>query len=177
MHAKSLLPKLSAIIFLLVALFIALPQGDASAHSMRPLSACSSSPSPANCNGQDPQTTGCSSGATTVMNGYVIDNFDHTTKLLFIELRWSPTCLTNWTRISNLVDVPSGGSEGGEVWNCNHQDWDYSFGVNGPLPKGSTEWTPMVYANTDPAASYGVGVSGTQQGQFWLRQASNCPGH
>jgi len=44
------------------------------------------------CNGTDPIATGCSSGATTVLNGHYAGGL--------LELRWSPTCQTNWTRFT-----------------------------------------------------------------------------
>lgn len=43
------------------------------------------------CNGQDPQTTGCVVGAYTVQTA--------TTPSLIIQLRYSPKCGTNWSRV------------------------------------------------------------------------------
>jgi Protein of unknown function (DUF2690) len=47
------------------------------------------------CNNQDPQQTGCNIGAYTVQTGVLAREF--------IELRYSPTCKTNWARVENRV--------------------------------------------------------------------------
>lgn len=47
------------------------------------------------CNSKDPGTTGCASGSYTVGTANV--NYNGTTGL--VELRWSPTCKTNWPKV------------------------------------------------------------------------------
>ncbi|QOC93148.1 DUF2690 domain-containing protein [Micromonospora craniellae] len=54
------------------------------------------------CDGTDPADTGCSSGAqnATANPAYIMQG---STTLAVVELRWSPSCKTNWGRISNRV--------------------------------------------------------------------------
>jgi hypothetical protein len=47
------------------------------------------------CDNKDPAATGCSSGSTTVDS--------QTTSKGTFELRWSPTCQTNWVRVANYA--------------------------------------------------------------------------
>lgn len=46
------------------------------------------------CSGLDPQSSGCAADAKTVASSY-----DSSTNSL-LELRWSPTCKTNWARVN-----------------------------------------------------------------------------
>jgi hypothetical protein len=73
--------------------------------------AVTAAPSPAlaatcssyNCDGKDPVVTGCSSGSYTVTTAPVTwsgRRYDT------VELRWSPTCQTNWAR----VNIDAGGN-------------------------------------------------------------------
>lgn len=48
------------------------------------------------CNGMDPSVTGCSAGST-------IADTDRMFTSGTAELRWSPTCKTNWVRVSNYA--------------------------------------------------------------------------
>jgi hypothetical protein len=55
------------------------------------------------CSGKDPETTGCSAGAYTVAQRDIWQDglYRH------VELRWSPTCKTNWARMNVFnVNVP-----------------------------------------------------------------------
>jgi len=45
------------------------------------------------CSGQDPQAAGCSSDAYTVVSARIPGTYT------YIELRWSPSCKTNWARV------------------------------------------------------------------------------
>ena len=47
------------------------------------------------CDGQNPATTGCSAGAYTVQTAVFSNSF--------VELRYSPTCGTNWGRVTSRV--------------------------------------------------------------------------
>jgi hypothetical protein len=49
------------------------------------------------CDGKDPDATQCSVGATTLDSRYV----SYGGRAIYVELRWSPTCQTNWTRVTN----------------------------------------------------------------------------
>nr|MDT0660383.1 DUF2690 domain-containing protein [Micromonospora sp. DSM 115978] len=54
------------------------------------------------CDGTDPIDTGCSSGAqnATRYPRYIMDG---NKTVAMVELRWSPSCKTNWGKISNYV--------------------------------------------------------------------------
>ncbi|MET8280579.1 DUF2690 domain-containing protein [Micromonospora sp. NPDC005174] len=45
------------------------------------------------CSGQDPEASGCSADATTTASARIWGTYS------YIELRWSPTCKTNWARV------------------------------------------------------------------------------
>ncbi len=47
------------------------------------------------CNGQNPLTSGCDAGAYTVQTAVFSNSF--------VELRYSPTCGTNWGRVTSKV--------------------------------------------------------------------------
>lgn len=49
------------------------------------------------CSGKDPAATGCDSGAVTTKV--------YNTSIASLQVRWSPTCKTNWTR---LIIYPTG---------------------------------------------------------------------
>lgn len=59
------------------------------------------------CSGQNPETTGCSVGAKPVASTrleimHVVPGTDQVwwQDIGLLELRWSPTCKTNWARVS-----------------------------------------------------------------------------
>lgn len=59
------------------------------------------------CSGKDPQTTGCANGAITVSSvpiekATVVPGTDqrYWQQVAILDLRWSPTCKTNWARLS-----------------------------------------------------------------------------
>ncbi len=47
------------------------------------------------CNGQDPEKTGCEAGAYTVQTAVFSNSY--------VELRYSPTCATNWGEVVSKV--------------------------------------------------------------------------
>lgn len=51
------------------------------------------------CSGTDPQATGCSADAFTVAS------YSPPSSSTTLELRWSPTCKTNWARLSGGCDI------------------------------------------------------------------------
>jgi hypothetical protein len=53
------------------------------------------------CNGRDPQSTGCSSGARTLTK---IPDWEVSGAR--VELRYSPSCHAVWTRIDNYAGLP-----------------------------------------------------------------------
>ena len=87
------------------------------------------------CSGQDPSATGCAADAYTVTS--------YNDSVGSLQLRWSPTCKTNWTR---LVVYPTGHAifMGGSLWAI--QDTGYSQEYNVPTNSGGTFWTAMIYS-------------------------------
>jgi Protein of unknown function (DUF2690) len=95
------------------------------------------------CSGQDPVTTGCDKDAVTIAS-VEVDNGGGQ-----VDLRWSPTCQTNWAR---WQQYPTG-------WcvSCTPlalvavQDTGYTQKLdwfdNGTVPAaGDTYWTHMIYS-------------------------------
>jgi hypothetical protein len=57
------------------------------------------------CDNVDPIASGCSADAYTVTSGRVYD-FNHGNQYLgIVELRYSPKCGTNWTRVTSAIGV------------------------------------------------------------------------
>jgi Protein of unknown function (DUF2690) len=119
------------------------------------------------CDGRDPVQTGCSAGAYTATTGYAYrsgqprfgDNG------IVIELRYSPKCGTNWTRI--LFTGPAAPWVGVniEVVRSN------GAGINGPKPwpytgRTQTLWGNMVYAPSPICARGYVEVDGWSYSWF-----------
>jgi hypothetical protein len=51
------------------------------------------------CNGIDPSTTACPNDAFTAQTRSIYRNTDNK-YIGYVELRWSPTCKTNWARVT-----------------------------------------------------------------------------
>jgi hypothetical protein len=102
------------------------------------------------CDGKDPDTTGCSSSAYNVETINIISSGRY---IGTADLRWSPTCETNWGRAYKS----SGGSEtvDARVYNIDRGIGYVGFGFGGP---GTTVWSPMVHAPT--TRSKGCGAIG-----------------
>jgi hypothetical protein len=95
------------------------------------------------CSGQDPVTTGCDKDAETIASIQLDTGGGR------LDLRWSPTCKTNWARWQQYPV--------GVCLNCTPmallavQDTGYSQKLdwfdNGTSPDaGGTYWTPMIYS-------------------------------
>jgi hypothetical protein len=82
--------------------------GAASALMVTPAPVSAASCSGTGCNGQDPGTTGCTSGSYTVYSAtntfWASSTFWATVS---VDLRWSPTCQTNWARAAVTSSNPS----------------------------------------------------------------------
>jgi hypothetical protein len=95
------------------------------------VSSCKASPSDATCDGMDPQTTGCAADAYTVPGGTAKGPGGT------VELRYSPSCKTNWARVQNaqlnltLFVIRQDGAERDSV----------EF-----LWASGTVWSPMLYS-------------------------------
>lgn len=91
------------------------------------------------CSGKDPQATGCGADAQTV----AFENLEGAR----LELRWSPTCKTNWARYQQY---PRGWYMGNAPLELRAvQDTGYtqrlSYGLE-PPGNGTTTWSPMIYS-------------------------------
>ena len=112
------------------------------------------------CDGKDPVAMGCSSGAVTAASKKSTGVFWRT----FVELRWSPTCKTNWTRISyeNVTTTWDPNYDKkltpqlltATVYRSSNPKVSYTTTV---APLEATSWSPMVYGSG--LCSYGNGTS------------------
>jgi hypothetical protein len=89
------------------------------------------------CSGQDPEASGCAAGS------YTATSYNHAE--FSLQVRYSPTCKTNWTRI--VMYSPG--------WRCTRngtiqavQDTGYTQSkyVESVCGAGYTRWTPMIYS-------------------------------
>jgi hypothetical protein len=83
------------------------------------------------CSGLDPMNTNCAADAYTVASNYVYGSGGTT----YVEIRWSPTCKTNWARAnfvtSNIKALQSTG---------------YTQGYS--ADNGAVSWSKMIYSPT-----------------------------
>jgi hypothetical protein len=86
------------------------------------------------CSGRDPEATGCSADAFTIAND---DFFANNHQLDFIELRWSPTCKTEWARVRS--DYGRSFNWMRVVQSTGYTQW--TIGNN-----GTYAWTAMIYS-------------------------------
>ncbi len=59
------------------------------------------------CDGKDPAATGCSSGAETVKSKYIevyVASKESEERVGRLDLRYSPSCRTNWARVTFLQE-------------------------------------------------------------------------
>jgi len=89
------------------------------------------------CSGRDPMQTGCGNDAYTVAA--------HNEQYASLQIRWSPTCKTNWAR---LVVYPTGRHTFIYGSLFAHQDTGYEQSTTTPFSNGGTYWTPMIYSPT-----------------------------
>jgi len=97
------------------------------------------------CNGQDPLMTGCAADARTVQTAVL--------STAFVQLRFSPTCGTNWGRVI---------SRAGLAHLFVRIDRIDGLSYIGSISTGSLVFSPMVYAPVVKARACGTvkGVSG-----------------
>ena len=130
---------------LLMTVFLAFPQGVTFAASKgvthpssfqkasMPTVTCSGY----NCDGQDPITTGCYADAYTAEYAYIYD--EHGSPIGEVDLRFSPTCGTNWTYVKSYI----GPDElNGTVYRVNPYPLSESYGITLSVDMH----TDMVYA-------------------------------
>lgn len=111
-----------------------------------------------NCNGENPQDTSCAQGAQTILSAYVVDPRTGGNWGL-VELRWSQTCGTNWTRVTSYMGTQQLYAT---IEHFAGTDGDYAF-YTSHIQHTTQTWTPMIYSPDDPVKSVGnVTVGGVQ---------------
>lgn len=98
------------------------------------------------CSGKDPQTSGCSADAQPVAREGVYGTGGEQ----WVELRWSPTCKTNWTRVNLPATTIKAVQSTGYT--------QYYSGNN-----GSYWWSAMIYSPTLCVKAVASGSWGTTQ--------------
>ena len=82
------------------------------------------------CSALDPQSTGCAADAYTIFRESVYG----TGGASWVEVRWSPTCQTNWARTNGVrTNIKA------------EQDTGYTQGYSGN--NGSFSWSKMIYSH------------------------------
>ena len=81
------------------------------------------------CSGQDPESSGCSADAYTIFTEYVYGTYGAS----YVEIRWSPTCKTNWARANSVTTNIKA-----------VQDTGYTQGY--AANNGSVSWSKMIYS-------------------------------
>ncbi|CAM3463670.1 DUF2690 domain-containing protein [Tsukamurella hominis] len=79
----------------------------------------------------DPLATGCANGAQTIWSSNYLG-------VGTVEVRYSPSCGTNWVRVTGATNRAS---EAGITSPASGWQWSPSYGRS-----PSSYWTPMVYA-------------------------------
>jgi hypothetical protein len=101
------------------------------------------------CSGRDPSTTGvggipCADDGRTVsavtVNSRIPTGFHDVGRL---ELRWSPRCQTNWTRLTLWDNAFYTGIT--SMQDSGYSTSHHTSGINGVTGAG-TFWTPMIYS-------------------------------
>jgi len=105
------------------------------------------------CTGQDPNTTGCSATASTVLSHLILNGINQ--QIGLIELRFSSTCKTNWARTTSFINaVPMGAI----VERARGIDGSFAFECNPATCNDTTAtsvFTPMVWAPDVAALAQG----------------------
>src|SRR5438477_6662307 len=131
---RLLLASVPLLAVLLGATLLLNPQHTAYAHTTaqaRASATCSGN----GCNNKDPDQTGCAVGAYTVQTGVLAS--------AYIQLRYSPTCGTNWARVLSR-------SNNNDVYLVLVERADgLAYGSKGLV--GPVAWSNMVYAPTAKA--------------------------
>lgn len=90
------------------------------------------------CSGLDPQSSGCAADAYTATS--------YGNNLFMMEVRYSPTCKTNWTRIT-MYNSGYKCSPNGTLSSVQDSGYTQSTYIDSVCPGPSfTRWTPMIYS-------------------------------
>lgn len=91
------------------------------------------------CSGKDPQASGCSAGAFTTQSWG--------NNIFMLEVRWSPNCQTNWTRITMYDTGLIGCTPAGTLKAVQETGYTQSASIDAPCSTPTfTRWTPMIYS-------------------------------
>jgi Protein of unknown function (DUF2690) len=112
------------------------------------------------CDGQDPVQTGCVNGAYTVASDYI---YYFGTVIGRVDLRYSPTCETNWTRVISYI--------GPQYLDAVVTEEDIGYHLNENLDNVTNVYTDMIYAPSPICAQGGgiIYVNGTQYNDAGLQ--------
>lgn len=91
----------------------------------------------------DPLSTGCANGAQTIWENTYFGSGK-------VEVRYSPSCGTNWVKVTNAAGRQS---EAGIASQASGWQWSPSYG-NSP----NAYWTPMVYAPGSACVTFRVKI-------------------
>lgn len=136
---------------------------------------CSAAPSTTNCDHQDPGSSaeGCTGNYTVEpSNGGAVDIYDTLDDdvIGLVELRYSTTCKSNWSRVTNLACDSCGMS-----WTIYRQSDGASDGGGGGITDiGDEYWSGMLYAPVALTKACGSLSETIYTGQVYT--FSNCTG-
>lgn len=103
------------------------------------------------CNGQDPEVMGCAADAFTMASAPIHDAYNNT-NVGTVDIRYSPTCKTNWGRATMSLYT-----ENVATWTVGVvlQDGSHlEFTLAARLHPGSVNWCDMLYAPVQPAYAW-----------------------
>jgi len=92
------------------------------------------------CSGKDPMATGCANDAITTASADL--GWGE------LDLRWSPTCKTNWARIYVYPRKALGGGYVAAVQSTGYRQVGNIGAFVGIHAQTETDWSPMIYSPT-----------------------------
>lgn len=111
------------------------------------------------CSGKDPMATGCANDAVVVAS--------KDTGSAVLQVRWSPTCKTNWAR---LYVYPTRSLAGGRIvarQSTGYEQWADFKTIASSTPVSQTVWTPMIYSPTKCVKAGAVHYPGWTWNYVW----------
>ena len=114
---------------------------------------CYNVPNEQTCNGKYPEDVGCDQDAYTAVSRYIYPwggVYDPTTPVGLVELRYSPHCGTNWSRVTSYIDSTEMNAA------IKYDDCGGNFLYRNYQFQGPNQiWSPMIYAPVRNAAAWG----------------------
>lgn len=124
------------------------------------------------CSGKDPSSTGCANDGRTVASNDLYEQrgaFNGDVYWAYvgkIELRWSPSCKTNWARLTTTDS--SGMNTLKVVQDTGYTQSKSTVPMWGGLTKPGVYWTPMIYSpQRHCQGTVGGGLMG-RRGTDWV---------